>query len=144
MLYTAQTKKAMEIAYTAHHGQVDKGGAPYIFHPIHLAEQLTDEVEITAALLHDVVEDTEWTFEDLHREGISKEALAILQLLTHPKGEDYMTYVRRIITNPSAKRIKRLDMAHNMDATRLPAGNEAAVEHFRRKYAEPWKLLNEE
>ena len=65
MIYTVNTRKAMEIAYKAHHGQVDKSGVPYIFHPIHLAEQMDTEDECIVALLHDVVEDTEMTFEQL-------------------------------------------------------------------------------
>ena len=65
MIYTEWTKKAMKLAYKAHHGQVDKGGMPYVFHPFHLAEQMDDEISTVAALLHDVVEDTDWTLEAL-------------------------------------------------------------------------------
>ena len=68
MVYTELTNKAMKIAYDAHHGQFDKGGIPYIYHPIHLAEQMDDEVECVCALLHDVVEDTDITFEDLEKD----------------------------------------------------------------------------
>ena len=142
MIYTPQTKKAMEIAFLAHRDQKDKGGAPYIFHPIHLAEQLETETEITAALLHDVVEDSEWTFEDLKKEGISEEVIRVLRLLTHPAGEDYMTYIRRIMTDETARKIKKLDMAHNMDGSRLPPENKVAAEHFKKKYTAAWELLN--
>ena len=65
MLYTPLTCKAMKIAYDAHHGQVDKGGLPYIFHPYHLAESMEDEISCCAALLHDVVEDTHITMDEL-------------------------------------------------------------------------------
>ena len=65
MIYTALTKKAMKVAYEAHHGQTDRSGTPYIFHPFHVAEQMDDELSVCTALLHDVVEDTEITFEDL-------------------------------------------------------------------------------
>ena len=68
MVYTELTKKAMLIAYNAHHGQFDKGGYPYINHPIHLAEQMENEIECCVALLHDVVEDTDVTFDDLEKE----------------------------------------------------------------------------
>ena len=64
MIYTPLTNKALRLAYTAHHGQVDKSGVPYIFHPYHLAEQMTDEITTCVALLHDVVEDTDITFEN--------------------------------------------------------------------------------
>lgn len=73
MIYTEMTKKAMRIAFDAHKEQVDKTGLPYIFHPFHLAEQMTDEISVCAALLHDVVEDTELSFEALATQGISLE-----------------------------------------------------------------------
>ena len=65
MIYTSLTNKAMQLAYKAHHGQVDKSGLPYILHPYHLAEQMKDEITICTALLHDVAEDTSVTIEDL-------------------------------------------------------------------------------
>ena len=68
MIYTTLTKKAMKIAYQAHHGQVDAGGDPYVFHAFHLAEQMEDEITVCAALLHDVLEDTEMTLEELQQE----------------------------------------------------------------------------
>ena len=142
MLYTRQTKTAMKIAFEAHINQVDKGGTPYIYHPIHLAEQLDTEAEITAALLHDVVEDTDWTIDALRDAGISEEALEILALLTHPDSEAYMDYIRRVAEHPAARRIKLLDMAHNMELTRLDPENHAAALHFQEKYREPWAFLN--
>ena len=69
MIYTEQTKKAMKLCFEAHKEQVDKCGMPYVFHPYHLAEQMTDEDTVVAALLHDVVEDTEYTLEDLKEIG---------------------------------------------------------------------------
>ena len=93
MIYTELTKKAMKIAYDAHHGQLDKGGLPYVFHPWHLAEQMDDEISTIAALLHDVVEDTDWTLEQLEAEGFPPESMEALGLLTHPEGQPYMEYV---------------------------------------------------
>lgn len=141
MLYTPQTKLAMQIAYTAHHGQTDKGGMPYIFHPYHLAEQMDTETEITAALLHDVVEDTDWTLDGLKQAGISQEVLDVLELLTHPKGMPYMDYIHRLLPNPTARKIKLADIRHNGDFTRLdsPQGPKAA--YFQNKYAEATALL---
>jgi len=72
MIYTDLTKTAMRIAFDAHKDQVDKSGLPYIFHPFHLAEQMTDEVSVCAALLHDVVEDSSLSFDDLVSQGIPK------------------------------------------------------------------------
>ena len=89
MIYTEWTKKAMKLAYKAHHGQVDKGGMPYVFHPFHLAEQMDDEISTVAALLHDVVEDTDWTLEALAAEGFPAESMEVLRLLTPKRGALY-------------------------------------------------------
>jgi len=96
MLYTATAKKAMQIAYNAHKEQVEKSGLPYIFHPVHLAEQMDDEVSTCVALLHDVVEDTATTFEDLSAQGISETVGETLKLLTHDDSVPYMDYVQKI------------------------------------------------
>ena len=93
MIYTELTKKAMKLAYRAHCGQADKSGVPYIYHPIHLAEQMTDEYSNVVALLHDVVEDTSVTFDDLEREGYPEEVLSALKLLTHDEAVPYLDYV---------------------------------------------------
>ena len=143
MLYTPQTKLAMEIAYAAHHGQRDKGGAPYVFHPFHLAEQMATEVEATAALLHDVVEDTEWTFEGLLEAGISEEVVEVLRFLTHPEGEPYLDYVRRLLPNPVARKIKLADIRHNSDMSRLPEEDAGKKAYFQEKYREAIRLLEE-
>ncbi|MDE5833913.1 MAG: HD domain-containing protein, partial [Ruminococcus sp.] len=82
MIYTEMTNKAMRIAYEAHHGQYDVNGVPYIFHPYHIAEQMTDEITTCVALLHDVIEDTEVTFEQLEQE-FPEEVITALRLLTH-------------------------------------------------------------
>ena len=95
MIYTPKTKKAMIIAYNAHNGQVDKSGIPYIYHPIHLAEQMDTETECIVALLHDVVEDTNVTFDELEK-NFSPEVIEELKLLTHDKNVDYLEYVRKI------------------------------------------------
>ena len=100
MIYTKMTKKAMRISFSAHKDQFDKCGVPYIFHPIHLAEQMTDEITTCVALLHDVVEDSEMTFEQLEREGFSKEVTDALRLLTHDENVPYMDYVKEIKNNP--------------------------------------------
>ena len=83
MIYTPLTKKAMKLAFEAHKDQTDKTGMPYIFHPFHLAEQMTDEISAVCALLHDVVEDTAYTFEDLSALGFPAEVTDVLKLLTH-------------------------------------------------------------
>lgn len=118
MINTKLTRKAMNIAYNAHMYQFDKAGVPYIFHPIHLAEQMNTETECIVALLHDVVEDTDITFEQLERE-FSREVIEILKLLTHDNKIDYMDYIKEIKDNEIAKKIKIADIIHNADETRI-------------------------
>ena len=121
MIYTELTKKALRIAFDAHKDQVDKTGLPYIFHPFHLAEQMNDEISTCVALLHDVVEDTETTFEDMAAQGISDEVINTLRLLTHDKAVPYMDYVRCIkdSKNAVAITVKLADLLHNADVSRL-------------------------
>jgi (p)ppGpp synthase/HD superfamily hydrolase len=122
MKHTALTRKALRIAYDAHHGQTDKTGLPYIYHPLHLAEHIgDDETLIATALLHDVVEDTDLTFDDLRSEGISEEVLAALKLLTHDESVPYMDYVQAIKNsgNSMAIAVKKADLLHNSDIWRL-------------------------
>lgn len=119
MVYTALTKKAMILAYEAHQGQKDKAGIPYIFHPIHLAEQMPDESSVCVALLHDVVEDTHVTLEDLEQQFPSEVTEAV-RLLTRGRGQTYMEYIQCLKQNPLAVKVKLADLAHNMDTSRLP------------------------
>ena len=95
MIYTNLTKKAMKIAFNAHKEQVDKNGMPYIYHPVHLAEQMDSEDAICVALLHDVVEDTDITFENLKEYGFSEKIINALQLMTHEDAVPYMEYVKK-------------------------------------------------
>ena len=143
MLYTELTIKAMRIAYEAHKEQYDKGGVPYIFHPYHLAEQLEDEYHICVALLHDVVEDTDVTLGDLENAGFPEEIVEAVGVLTKPKGADYFEYVRKVKSNPIAKKIKLLDLAHNSDPSRLVNDKEKNASHLE-KYAKAKAILLEE
>ena len=118
MINTALTRKAMIIAYNAHMNQFDKAGVPYIYHPVHLAEQMDTEAACIAALLHDVAEDTEITIEELAIH-FPEEVIEALKLLTHDDSEDYMKYVERLKSNPVARKVKLADLAHNSDLSRL-------------------------
>lgn len=118
MIYTRQVKKAINIAYNAHMGQTDKFGIPYIFHPIHVAESMDTEEECIVAVLHDVVEDTSVTFEQLEKE-FSNTIIEALKLITHDKKVDYMEYIKILKDNPIAKKVKLADLKHNADKTRL-------------------------
>lgn len=142
MIYTALTKKALQIAFDAHKDQLDRAGVPYVFHPVHLAEQMPDEISVAAALLHDVVEDTGITFDALSMRGITQEVIGILRLLTHDPAVPYMDYVQRIkdSQNPHAIRIKLADLAHNADASRLDAVTPEDIKRFQ-KYVAARRLL---
>lgn len=144
MIYTELTNKAMKIAYAAHHGQVDYNGIPYIFHPIHLAEQMEDEISCCAALLHDVVEDTDVTMEELARE-FPQEVIEVLKLLTHDESVDYFDYVRAIKANPIAVKVKLADLAHNSDQSRCIGSGltEERLAYWKQKYAKATNILTE-
>lgn len=119
MIYTPVTKKAMRVMFEAHKDAWDKSGVPYVFHPFHVAEQMDDEVSTAVALLHDVVEDTDITLNDLREMGFSEEICTALSYLTHREGVPYMDYVRHIRENPVAVKVKLADLAHNSDLTRF-------------------------
>ena len=142
MIYTEATKKAMKLCFLAHKEQVDKTGIPYVFHPFHLAEQMEDEATTVVALLHDVVEDTPYTIDDLAAMGFGEEILGALQLLTHEEGVPYMEYVAAIKPNPIARAVKLADLRHNSDLTRLDTVDEKALERAE-KYAKAIQLLTE-
>lgn len=138
MLYTDLTKKAMRLCFAAHAGQLDKGGVPYVFHPFHVAEQMEDELSTVVALLHDVVEDTDYTMEDLARMDFPERALSALKLLTHDKRVPYLDYVAAIRHDPIARAVKLADLRHNSDLSRLSnpdASALARVEKYRRAIA---------
>ena len=141
MIYTELTMKAMNLAYNAHHGQFDKGGVPYIFHPIHLAEQMDDEISTCVALLHDTVEDTDVTLENLAKD-FPAEVVNAVRLLTHDDDVEYFDYVRAIKRDPIAVKVKLADLAHNGDPSRI--SNQGNAEKRRAKYAAAKKILLEE
>ena len=119
MIYTDMTKKAINLMYEAHQGQMDKGGLPYCFHPFHVAESMDDEISCTCALLHDVMEDTDYTLQDLAGMGFPEEVTDVLRLLTHQDGVPYMEYVKNLSVSPVARRVKLSDLRHNSDLSRL-------------------------
>ena len=145
MIYTPLTNRAMKVAYEAHHGQVDYNGIPYIFHPIHMAEQMDDEISCCVALLHDVAEDTDVTIEELAR-IFPKEVIDPLKLLTHEKHVNYFDYVRAIKGNAIAVKVKLADLRHNSDQTRcVGAGlSEEKLLYWQDKYGKATKILTED
>lgn len=145
MIYTALTKKALRLCFEAHKEQTDKTGMPYVFHPFHVAEQMTDEISAVCALLHDVVEDSDYTFEDLAEMGYPQEVIDVLKLLTHDSETPYLDYVKAIAVNPIAKRVKLADLAHNSDLSRMDEGeiDEYAVARTE-KYKKAMEILSED
>jgi (p)ppGpp synthase/HD superfamily hydrolase len=143
MIYTALTKKAMRFAYEAHAGVYDKGGVPYVFHPFHVAEQMNSEYDVCVALMHDVVEDTNYTIEYIKELGFPDEIVEAVDCLTRRKGQDYMEYIRLVKQNPMAVRVKLADIEHNSDVTRIPEGEEKYFETLHKRYAQAKKILEE-
>ncbi len=119
MIYTTMTKKALNLCFEAHKDQRDKSGQPYVFHPFHLAEQMPDENTVICALLHDVVEDTDYTLSDLAEMGFPQVVIEALELLTHDSSVPYMDYVKAIAPNPIAREVKMADLRHNSDLSRM-------------------------
>lgn len=142
MIYTPATKKALRLCFEAHKDQNDKGGIPYVFHPFHLAEQMKDEDTTIVALLHDVIEDTDYTFDDLKTFGFDDVIIDALKLMTHDESVPYMEYVMAIKTNPIARAVKLADLQHNSDLSRLDVIDEKARKR-KDKYMEAIKLLEE-
>lgn len=140
MIYTENTKRAMKLCFEAHKEQVDKSGMPYVFHPFHLAEQMHDEKTTIVALLHDVIEDTDYTFEDLRVAGFDNEIIEALKLMTHDDSVPYMEYVTAIKSNPIASAVKLADLEHNSDLSRLDVIDEKALKR-KEKYATAIALL---
>ena len=139
MINTKMTREAMKIAYNAHYNQFDRAGVPYIYHPIHLAENIDAEIACVVALLHDVVEDTDITMEELEK-TFPREVIEILKLLTHDKKVDYMEYIKRIKENEIARKVKIEDILHNADETRLDSITEEDIIR-REKYKKALEFL---
>lgn len=140
MIYTDLTKKALKLSFEAHKNQVDKSGMPYVYHPFHLAEQMDNEYTTVVALLHDVVEDTNYTFDDLIEMNFPSEVIEALKLLTHSKDIDYLDYVRRIKKNEMARKVKLADLLHNSDITRLDEIDDKVLIRVE-KYKEAIEIL---
>lgn len=141
MIYTELTKKAMKLCFEAHKNQVDKTGLPYVFHPFHLAEQMNDENTVVCALLHDVVEDTNYTFKDLKNMGFPNVIIDALKLLTHSEDIPYLDYIERLKDNKIARQVKIEDLKHNSDLSRLNTITENDLRR-KQKYQKALEYLN--
>jgi len=143
MIYTPLTKKAIGLMFKLHKDQKDCSGLPYVFHPWHVAESMDDEISTVVALLHDVVEDTDITFDDLRTEGFSDAIISTLQLLTHDDSIPYMEYVANLKHDPIARKVKLADLRHNSDLSRLDEITEKDRERYE-KYQQAIALLEAE
>lgn len=119
---------------------MDKNGLPYALHPIHLAEQMRTESATVVALLHDVVEDTDYTLEDLQNAGFPPSVVDAVALLTHDKAVPYLEYIKAIKFNSLARGVKLADLRHNSNLARLDIVDQKAMERIK-KYAQAIKIL---
>ena len=135
--------RAKAIATSAHEGQVDKAGKPYIEHPMRVMNMGKTVEEKIAGVLHDVVEDSDWTFEMLEKEGIPKDVLDALRCVTKlSEDEDYDHFIERVKTNPLAVKVKINDLKDNMDITRLGEVTEKDLARLN-KYIRAYRQLTE-
>ncbi len=132
MIYTPKVNLAIKLMYEKHKDQVDKQGIPYVFHPFIVANNMETEEETIVALLHDVIEDTNTSIEDLKKFGFNDKIINAIDTLTHKENEDYETYIARIATNKLATKVKMADLRHNMDITRF--ANTIISDNYLRKY----------
>ena len=136
-------ERAIEIAVLAHKGQKDKSGVEYILHPLRVMERGKTEVEKICGVLHDVVEDSDWTIEDLINEGFSEEVISVIKCLTkETENENYDEFIERVAQDPIAVKVKQNDLLDNMDITRLNELSEQDL-HRLNKYQKAFKKLNE-
>ena len=143
----SRVRKAFEISEKAHADQIDKAGAKYIYHPMTVAFNCSDnDSAIIIALLHDTVEDTAITFDELKEAvPLTDDEFNALKLLTHDKAIPYLDYVQRIKSNELAKRIKIADLKHNSDLSRIPKEILTEKDFSRvEKYQSALKILNED
>lgn len=136
MINTKLTRLASKIAYKAHAGQTDKAGVPYIFHPIHIAEQMDSEESCVVALLHDVIEDSDITLEILSK-YFNDDIIAALRVLTKKENDDYIIYIKRVKTNKLATKVKIKDLEHNRDLTRL----DEVTDKDRKRSSKYWEAI---
>ena len=134
--------KAIEIAAKAHNNQTDKAGEPYILHPLRVMLSVKGETEQCAAVLHDVLEDTDITEEYLISEGFSLEIIDALRLLTRKKEDDYMECISRLKSNRTARAVKLADLTDNMDISRIKNPTEVDYQRLE-KYRKAKKLLTD-
>jgi (p)ppGpp synthase/HD superfamily hydrolase len=139
MAQQATLEDAIALAVETHRGQVEKAGQPYCLHLLRVMFRLESEQERMAGVLHDLVEDTPYTLDDLRSMGYPDAVIEVLDCVTHRDGESYEEFIERIKPNPLARRVKIADLEDNMDLRRLPELSErdvARMNRYRRAWAE--------
>ena len=126
--------RAIELATEFHYGQMDKNGVDYINHPLAVMDGVSSAEAKMVAVMHDLLEDTDLSLEDLKKENFSIEVLEALKLLNHKKGEAYMEYIQKISGNELAKEVKIADIKHNLDEERLKLLDEETIKRLKNKY----------
>ncbi len=134
-------EKSLQIALQAYAGKVDKAGRPYILHPLRLMAKMETDDERSVALLHDVIEDSEFTAIPLREAGIPLRIVVAVQCLTKLDGEDYDQFIQRVLTNELAVKVKKADIQDNLDVLRLDKLTDDDLERVR-KYHAAWKVLD--
>lgn len=138
----ADLEEAIRIAAEAHRGQKDRAGAPYILHPLRVMMRVRTDAERMAAVLHDVVEDTAWTLDDLRARGFSADVLDAVDGLTRRAEEGYDAFVERAAAHPVARRVKLADIEDNLDLRRLDEVAPGDLDRLGR-YLRAWRRLSD-
>ncbi len=133
---------ALEIALKAYAGQTDKAGKTYILHPLRIMHQMDTEAEMAVALLHDVIEDSDFTAQDLLDAGIPAEVVEAVQMLTKQDGESYMAFIDRVKPNPLAAKVKKADIEDNINVLRLSKVIDTDLQRVS-KYHKAWHRLQD-
>lgn len=136
-------EEAIRIAVEAHRGQKDRAGAPYILHPLRMLFRVQTDAERMAAVLHDVVEDTAWTLDDLRARGFPAEVVDAVDHLTRRPDESYEQFVDRAAAHPVARRVKLADLEDNLDVRRIGGVSPSDAERLNR-YLAAWHRLTAE
>jgi len=139
----ATLERAIAIAAQAHEGQVDKAGQPYILHPLRVMLALDTPDERIVGVLHDVIEDSLWTLQDLRREGFTAAVLDALDAVTRRPGEAYEPFVRRAARNAIGRKVKRADLIDNCDLSRIPHPGDKDRDR-REKYERALRLIDDD
>ncbi len=137
-----QLEQAIKLVSIKHYGQKDKANKPYLFHLLYVMNNLDDLNAKIVGVLHDILEDTDITRNDLFNYGLSEEIVIAVEILTKPKNQKYMDYIENIKSNNIAKKVKLIDLKHNMDLTRLSKISDKDLKRTI-KYFEAYNYLND-